>query len=290
MHPLPPHQVLVLAAEPDTARRWAEALAESTAKVWLAAEDRPEGVWPDVIVTDLQLDEIRRRTGRQLEPAVDRDAGQAGVAVVAIGSAPWADLELAADCTPRELCLACRLMAEIAQLRNQRDELDRIRHEATRLAQTDPLTGLPNRRAWEQELYARVPRGHGRLWLAIVDLDKFKQVNDRLGMARGDEVLVRAAKALSGQLRREDMVARLGGDEFGVLLWDVGQQHVEAVLGRLRSAVAEQAAPEADAHVTASIGYVVAGDESPGGDDLFAAAERAMRAAKQAGGDRVVRG
>lgn len=290
MNPLPPLTVLVLAAEMEAGRRWAEALADSTATVWLAAEDLPGGEWPDVIVTDLHVDEITRRTGLKLDTAVDRDAGQAGVAVVAIGSAPWADLELAADCTPRELCLACRLMAEIARLRTQRDELNRIRHEATQLAQTDPLTGLPNRRAWEQELFARLPRGHGRLWLAVVDLDKFKQVNDRLGMARGDEVLVRAAKALAEQLRREDMVARLGGDEFGVLLWDVGGQHVEAVLGRLRSAVADQAAPDETSHVTASIGYVVAGDESPGSEDLFAAAERAMRQAKRAGGNRVVRG
>ena len=290
MLPFQPPKVLVLAAETDAGRRWGEALADSSAGVWLSAEDLPPDQRPDVIVTDLTADEVARRTGLNLDPAEASDAAQTSVAVVAIGSAPWADVALAADCTSRELCLARQLVAEIARLRSQRDELDRVRQEATQLARTDPLTGLPNRRAWEQQLDARLSRGHGRQWLAIVDLDGFKQVNDRLGMSKGDVVLARAAKSLADQLRREDMVARLGGDEFGVLLWDVGERHVESVFGRLRAAVAEQAGPEEVPKITASIGYVAVGDESPGAEKLFAAAERAMREAKRAGGDRALRG
>jgi diguanylate cyclase (GGDEF)-like protein len=290
MFACPPPKVLVLAAEIGAGRRWGEALADSTAGVWLSPEDLPPGERPDVIVTDLAADEVARRTGLKLNPAEASDVGQTEVAVVAIGPASRGDAALAADCTSRELRLACRLVAEIARLRSQRDELDRIRHEATQLAQTDPLTGLPNRRAWEQQLEARLPQGHGRLWLAIVDLDGFKQVNDRLGMSKGDEVLARAARSLADQLRREDMVARLGGDEFGILLWDVGAQHVESVFGRLRAAVAEQAAAEGDFKITASIGYVAAGDETADSEELFAAAERAMREAKRAGGDRALRG
>jgi diguanylate cyclase (GGDEF)-like protein len=290
MFPFQPPKVLVLAADADAGRRWAEALADSTAGVWRSAEDLPPGGRPDVIVTDLAADEVERRTGLKLDPKQASEVGQADVVVVGIGSAAWADVALAVDCTGRELRLACRLVAEIGRLRSQRDELNRIRHEATQLAQTDPLTGLPNRRAWEHQLNARLPQGHGRLWLGIVDLDGFKQVNDRLGMAKGDEVLARAAQSLAGQLRREDMAARLGGDEFGVMLWDVGEQHVESVFDRLRAAVAEQAATEGTPHVTASIGYVAAGDESPDGEALFAAAERAMRQAKRAGGNRAVRG
>ena len=241
MLPFQPPKVLVLATETDTARQWGEALADASASVWLSAEDIPPGQQPDVIVTDLAADEVARRTGLKLDPAEAGDAGHTGIAVVVIGSASWAEVALAADCTSRELCLACQLVAEIARLRSQRDELDRVRQEATQLARTDPLTGLPNRRAWEQQLDSRLSRRQGRQWLAIVDLDGFKEVNDRLGMSKGDEVLARAAKSLASQLRREDMVARLGGDEFGVLLWDVGEPHVEKVFGRLRAAVAEQA-------------------------------------------------
>src|SRR5690606_18987776 len=124
------------------------------------------------------------------------------------------------------------------------DELTRIREEVTQLAETDPLTGLPNRRAWERRLSilrAEAARRHVPLWLALVDLDDFKAVNDRHGMTRGDEVLARAGRALAAQLRRDDMVARLGGDEFGILLTGVTGQHVKQVLDRLRVAVAKQA-------------------------------------------------
>jgi diguanylate cyclase (GGDEF)-like protein len=107
---------------------------------------------------------------------------------------------------------------------------------------------------------------------------------------RGDEVLVRAAHALAGQLRREDLVARLGGDEFGILLHDVAETHTAAIFDRLRGAVAEQSAPEGFPQITASIGYVPSADGSTDADKLFAAAERAMREAKRAGGNRAVRG
>ncbi|MEX0979220.1 MAG: diguanylate cyclase, partial [Pirellulales bacterium] len=240
--PLP--KVLILAGDAVAGRRWAEALAEAVAGVWFSEEDLPPEVNVDVIITDLSADEVARRTILKIDPEA-ANVSPPGVAVVAIGSAPWADVALPADCTGRELSMACRLVAQIALLRSKNDELDRIREQATQLAQTDPLTGLANRRAWEHQFQTRVARGArgegGRLWLAIVDLDNFKQVNDRLGMSQGDQVLVRAAQALAGQLRRHDMVARLGGDEFGVLLSNVSESHVLGVFDRLRSAVAEQA-------------------------------------------------
>jgi diguanylate cyclase (GGDEF)-like protein len=287
--PLP--NVLILSGDGGAGRRWAEALVKTTAGVWFSEADLPPDVSVDVVLTDLAADEVARRTNLKIDPQA-ANVSPPGLAVVAIGSAPWADVALPADCTGRELSVACRLVAQIARLRSKNDELDRIREEATQLAQTDPLTGLPNRRAWEHQFQTRVARGargEGRLWLAIVDLDNFKPVNDRLGMSQGDQVLVRAAQALAGQLRRHDVVARLGGDEFGVLLSNVSESHVLGVFDRLRSAVAEQAAPDGLALVTASIGYV-AGDESGDAGALFAAAERAMRDAKRGGGNRALRG
>lgn len=275
MHDLSPPRVLILARQAETGRRWRDALAPVAAGVWLSEADLPAGQRVDVVVTDLAV----------------KDA-KTGVGMVAIGAVSGADVTLPPDCTDRELCLATVLVAEIARLRGERDELDRIRGEATQLAQTDPLTGLANRRAWEHQLQARLARGtrgRGSLWLAIVDLDGFKQVNDRLGMSQGDEVLARAAGSLAGQLRREDVVARLGGDEFGVLLWNVTEEQAQSVFDRLRAAVAREAPPEGFT-VTASIGFVAAGQRSATADQLFVAAERAMREAKRAGGNRAILG
>jgi diguanylate cyclase (GGDEF)-like protein len=241
--------------------------------VWLSEADIPAGQCPDVVVTDRAVDEAA-----------------AGAAVVGIGPVPGALFALPADCTDRELSLATLLVAEIARLRLERDELARIHEEVKQLAQTDPLTGLPNRRAWDRHFAGRLAHVHRPLWLAVVDLDNFKQVNDRLGMTAGDQALAHAARALAGQLRREDVVARLGGDEFGLLLDDMAEENLCRVLDRLRAAVAEQASPADVGPVTASIGYVSSGAGVVDAGALFAAAERAMREAKRAGGNRAMRG
>jgi diguanylate cyclase (GGDEF)-like protein len=286
-----PPKVLILASRPADAARLAAALAPSAAAVWVSETELPTDQRAEVIVTDLAADEVARRAKVSFG-TVEDPAGvpRADVGIVSLAAAPWADVPLPGDASAAELALACRLTAEIARLRAQRDELERVRDEATQLAQTDPLTGLANRRAWEAQFEARLALSHGPLWLAVVDLDGFKQVNDRLGMARGDEVLVRAAQALAGQLRREDFVARLGGDEFGVLLHDVAESHTAAIFDRLGAAVAEQSAPDGLPKITASIGYVSSGNSTMDAHTLFAAAERAMREAKRAGGNRALRG
>ena len=244
-----PPKVLVLARSADDARGLRDALSAS-AVVWTSvAEVPPEGV-PEVILTDLSSREAAERLG--WDATADGET-RARAAVVTIAPAAWGDAALAADSTPRELTLACGLVGRIARLCHERDELTRTRAEITQLAETDPLSGLPNRRAWQRRLEAlrtRVAGSGEPLWLAMVDLDDFKVVNDRLGMAGGDEVLARAAAALAAGLRRDDMVARLGGDEFGVLLFGVSGRHVRRVVDRLLAAVLQQAG------VTASIGYV----------------------------------
>jgi len=108
-----------------------------------------------------------------------------------------------------------------------------------RLAATDDLTGLPNRRALYAEAPALLaaPGSSGRA-LLLLDLDKFKDVNDSLGHHVGDRLLVQVGHRLSGQLRPGDLLARLGGDEFAVLLEDVGGDEALAVGGALREAIA----------------------------------------------------
>jgi diguanylate cyclase (GGDEF)-like protein len=200
--------------------------------------------------------------------------------VIGIGPIEGAAVTLDAEFTARELQLACRLLAEIVRLRIARDTVAASHQEVMQLAETDPLTGLANRRAWDRRLRAALARGaEHAVWLAVVDLDCFKQVNDHDGYAAGDRTLVDVARAMSEQLRRDDVLARLGGDEFGILLEGVSAPQIAAVLERVRVAVARGRV------VSASIGYAVSRGQSSAAE-LTAAAQRALRVAKQSGGDR----
>jgi diguanylate cyclase (GGDEF)-like protein len=108
----------------------------------------------------------------------------------------------------------------------------------TAAASTDSLTGLLNRRAWldatDRSVAAAGRRGHSGPAVVIIDLDDFKQVNDRHGHAGGDRLLRELAAAWSARLRRSDVLARYGGDEFALLLAD--SSDVEALLQRMRTA------------------------------------------------------
>jgi len=213
------------------------------------------------------------------------------VSLLGIGEATagWADVVLPLDFTTRELRLACTLLAEVSRLRRQLDAMAHNERQAIELSETDPLTELPNRRAWERNLithWERTQRVGESFCLAILDLDGFKLVNDRAGLAVGDRVLHAAAAAFKSALRRGDLIARIGGDEFGVLLSGVAAAKPHAILERLSTAIVGQKLPAGTGPLTVSIGYAVSGGcAAP--SELFAAAERALREAKRAGGNRV---
>jgi diguanylate cyclase (GGDEF)-like protein len=159
-----------------------------------------------------------------------------------------------------------------------------IRTQET-LAATDPLTGIPNRRAFLERVARAVDDaawGH-RTVVCLVDLDGFKAVNDCGGHAAGDAMLEAVAMALGGVLRETDTVARLGGDEFAVLADTSVGSSGEALAERLRAAVARVGG---DRGVTASVGVA---EVEPGDDvgDLMHRADAAMYRSKMAGGDRV---
>ena len=168
--------------------------------------------------------------------------------------------------------------------------------ELSRVAHTDALTGLPNRRAivarFEGEA-ARARRRNERLALAVFDLDRFKEVNDAYGHAFGDEVLKAAAAAFASAKRNEDVLARIGGEEFLVVLascesMDGALQAAE----RMREAVAriELRAGDESLRITTSGGVALYPDEGGDWDSLFSVADRRLYAAKGAGRNRVIAG
>jgi diguanylate cyclase (GGDEF)-like protein len=152
-------------------------------------------------------------------------------------------------------------------------------------ARTDELTGLPNRRALYVEGQARlVEPQRRRMALLMLDLDKFKEVNDSLGHHAGDLLLIQVGARLSEQLRAGDVLARLGGDEFAVLLEDAGRDQASEVAVKLRSALAEPfALADITLHGSVSIGIALFPDDGPDLSSLLRKADIAMYKAKASG-------
>jgi diguanylate cyclase (GGDEF)-like protein/PAS domain S-box-containing protein len=156
------------------------------------------------------------------------------------------------------------------------------------LAHTDALTHLPNRRRFEQALAGvatRARQGDRECALLYLDIDFFKQINDRYGHATGDDVLVEFARRLRTSVRASDLVARLAGDEFTILLHDVhSEADAERAARKILDAVAEPfVMPSRTLRVgtTIGIGFASGGCTDPRA--LMETADRALYAAKEAG-------
>lgn len=165
--------------------------------------------------------------------------------------------------------------------------LEATQRELEKLARTDPLTGLANRRQFEERLALALTRlrRHGLpVALLYLDIDHFKQINDRHGHGGGDEVLRALAQRLSACVRGGDLVARLGGDEFVVLVEDAAlPEAAEAIARKLVVAMAEPVAvggTPLQATISIGIAYATRGIDA---EALMAAADRALYAAKDAG-------
>ena len=167
-----------------------------------------------------------------------------------------------------------------------------LREDIASRALRDPLTGLPNRTALLQSMERRLRRIDAAarpFGVMIVDLDDFKDVNDQLGHAMGDEVIASAAAAIAGTVRADDVVARLGGDEFVVIL-DAGDPEVMRSAGQRMIDAISAVAPAGGPGISASAGGVPVGWGDPGWDEAYQRADVLLYEAKAAGKSQVVIG
>ena len=182
---------------------------------------------------------------------------------------------------------------EASTTRLLNDELEiaaRLRNELQVLARQDPLTSAANRREFVRVSSERLQHlGDGELSMLVIDIDRFKSINDRFGHATGDATLVWLVEVLRSALRAEDLLARIGGEEFAILLPGLGGSGALATARRLLAAIAAAGAPDAlPEPLTVSIGAASARE----GDDvgaLMARADHDMYVAKRRGGNDVGR-
>lgn len=172
-------------------------------------------------------------------------------------------------------------------------KLKKANERLDKLAHIDPLTALNNRRSFVDAATARLGTGSSQM-LAMIDIDHFKKINDRIGHAGGDNALKHAAEVLRSAAPKEALLARLGGEEFGLLFAlprdergaaaNAAEAHIEAM--RLQLEAMPLITPQGLIYVTASFGLAISRpDETL--DTLLSRADMALYAAKNAGRNRL---
>jgi diguanylate cyclase (GGDEF)-like protein/PAS domain S-box-containing protein len=195
----------------------------------------------------------------------------------------WHWLRWSSTLAPDESLIYARA-TDVTELKRVESEREELLEEVEELAQSDALTGLPNRRVLDEQLpreMARARRTESPLCLAIIDIDHFKAYNDAHGHMAGDMALRDCAVAWDGEVRGADVIVRFGGEEFLVLLPDCPPDQGEEIIERLRAATPDG--------LTCSAG-LAAWNFAESGDDLILRADVALYAAKEAGRDRLIRG
>lgn len=178
--------------------------------------------------------------------------------------------------------------ARTAELERRSEELHESQRQLEKLAYADPLTGLPNRRLFSENLRHQVAQGQregGSFALLLIDLDGFKRINDTLGHDAGDALLVVVAGRLSREMRGADRVARLGGDEFAVLMTQPSDTPaIDSVCRRIIASLGEPVPFKGmTLRVGASIGVALRPDHGDSPDVLYKSADLALYAAKRGG-------
>jgi diguanylate cyclase (GGDEF)-like protein len=175
------------------------------------------------------------------------------------------------------------IFADITQVKDAEQQVDR-------LTNFDPLTGLPKRALITDRLESALGRARSERPVAVMvmDIDRFRHLNDTLGHPAGDELLAQVALRLSAQLGDEASVGRDGGDEFTIVVEAAGPGALDELVGRVRSAFEPPFQLDGrDLYVTASIGVAVAPADGTDPGSLLKRADAAEYEAKRAGGDRV---
>ena len=180
-------------------------------------------------------------------------------------------------------------MARTAELEKYHQSLEDANEQLRKLAVTDELTGLRNRRAFEERMvmeFSMARRRKRELAALLLDVDNFKMINDRYGHAAGDEVLRRLGSLLRTTVRLPDLPARYGGEEFVILLPETGEEGGEGLSRRIMEKIAAE--PWDFGTLTVSIGVAAMNESLENGLQLVVLADEALYAAKRAGKNRVI--
>lgn len=295
------HQLRSIGIEPLVAR-------EGEAGIQLFKTHRPDLVLLDVILPGLDGFEVAKRI-RQLEqhgewtPLIFLTA-RTGDEDLQRGIEVGGDDYLFKPVSAIVLAAKVRAMQRIAQMRYSlvvlTRRLDEANRELQRLSAIDGLTGIPNRRQFDETLlreWRRAQRRAHSIGLLVCDVDHFKQYNDQFGHQAGDECLRRVAAVLTEQCRRPtDLAARYGGEEFGIVLPDTDSDGALQVAEGIRAAVEALRIPHAEASgqpwVTLSVGVAVQVPPraTPNPEHLLGCADEALYEAKREGRNRAALG
>jgi two-component system, cell cycle response regulator len=296
-------QILVVDDSP-VYRKLVEQALEETAYSLLFAKSGREALElflkhsPSIVVTDWMMPDF---SGLELCDRIRSDPKRAYTYIIVLtgktekdsvvkGLAAGADDYLTKPFDPGELLARIGVGCRTVELHGEIDAKNKLLQE---MAHTDSLTGLPNRRAIE-DWGRRQLRGAARhgfpLWVIHAELDSFKTINDTYGHDAGDAVLQKFAEILKTNTRASDICGRMGGDEFLLVMTHVVEEHIESTIDPLRQELAGHAFVFGGKKVSITASFGVAGfhgAEAPSFGALVQQADKALYAAKHAGGNKV---
>jgi diguanylate cyclase len=268
----------------------------------LVADSGAGGVWvalmgfnllpSALLVTMLSMDKISAGGVRLFVRALAVQVAACVAAVLAFGFDFRPETTMLNVVASLPLLVAYPIAVGIATYRLTRRVRDQNRMLAE-LSRTDGLSGLLNRISWEQIVYvemARCRRSHRPASLLMIDVDHFKQINDRYGHPAGDQVIRNVAAIVGRTVRASDISGRYGGEEFAVVLPETDVEGAAVIAERIRKRIeAATMEPAAGIRCTVSIGIAAAQPDIEDGGDWIARADRALYEAKRLGRNLVVR-